>query len=407
MSRCCAIVTACALLAAAPEARAHGSRFSISAISIAPDDPDTWWANANGWGVVRTSDAGNTWTWRCEEGIGTASVYDLLALDHGEAVLATVDGLLRIGPGCGSEALPGLPEGAQVTVLSRGSTSFYAAIYVDGAGGLYQCVADVSGDTSGCIATDLQGPYVKSVQVVVGDDGADHVYATTVDVDTLAASLHVSDDGASFHAVHAWPDGDVDPHVLYAGPGEHGDRVLVWRVPRSIAAEPTLSFSDDGGVTFADVLSDGQYTDPVPGIAVAGQTVWLGSDVGRTWRSLDGGRHFFEVSAVEPAVRCSDRSGGRLVVCADHFADGFDVAVWEGAQRWAGAGCLDSAAVDSCGEETCEVYHDAFLTAGAYGGGACFAEPVDDRGCSGGSEALVAPWILLLGLRATRRSRAP
>ena len=252
---------------------------------------------------------------------------------------------------------------------------------------------------------------MKSLRVVSTGAGADRVYVTTVDVDTLAAALQVSDDGVTFRSVYSWPDGDVDPHLLYAGPGGNGDRLLVWRLPRSAATAPTLLFSDDGGRTFAEVFSDGQYTDPLPGIAVSGETVWLGSDVGRTWRSLDGGRHFFEVSDAEPAVRCSDRSGGRLIVCADHFADGFDVGVWDGAQRWSGAGCLDGAEVDACGADTCEPYHDAFMTAGAYGGGACYAEPTDEgRGCGDASGAVVAPWLLLLGRRRRRptpRTRAP
>ena len=124
-------------------ALAHGNRFSISTVSIAPDDPDAWWANANGWGVVRTDDAGATWAWRCEESIGTISVFDLLALDGGQAVLATADGLLRVGSGCGADPVDGLPAGAQATGLARGTSGYYSSIYLDGSGGLYRCDTDV------------------------------------------------------------------------------------------------------------------------------------------------------------------------------------------------------------------------------------------------------------------------
>lgn len=408
---------AAVLLACSGRAEAHGNRFSLSTLSIAPDDPDVWWGNANGWGVVYTLDAGANWTWRCEESLDTSRVYDILALDGGQAVVATVDGVLRIGPDCAVEPFLGLPDGAQATVLERVSGGFYVALFVDGAGALYRC-----GDASDaqCVATDVSGPYVKSIQVATGGDGAERVYITTVDVDTLASALLVAEPGSAFETAYAWPDGDVDPFVLDASmQAGGGDRVLLWALRRTDTLTPALLFSGDGGESFLQVLSDGQYTDPVPGLVTFGEDAWLGSDVGRTWRSIDGGRHFSEVSDVEPAVRCGDVSGDTLLVCADHFADGYDVGVWRGGQRWAGAGCLDAAALDTCGADTCGVYYESFVGAGAYGGGACFVEPEEDSGgcggCGGSGASASAGLVLALGLggiarrpgRSTRRTRGP
>lgn len=377
-----------ALLLCAP-AWAHGSRFSLSSLSIAPDDDRAWWGNANGWGVVRTADAGASWTWSCEEGLGASVVYDVVAWTDGQALVGTSDGLRRVGPACANEPVGGLPDGALVTVLARGDSVAYAGAYVEGSGALYRCTE------ADCVATSLEGLYVKSV--VVGGDGA--VWATTVEPDTLAAALWRSADGHTYAAVAGWPDGDVDARVLHAD----ADRLLVWRLPRSDAAVPTLLYSADGGTTLVEVFSDGAYTDPVPGLAVLGNDVWLGSDLGRTWRSLDGGRHFVEVSDVEPAVRCAARSGGLLIVGADHFADGFDVGVWRGGQAWAGAGCLDAAAVDACSADTCALYEDAFRTAGAFGGGHCQDEPAPPAGCGGGSAVALAPLVLLLRRRSVRK----
>lgn len=168
--------------------------------------------------------------------------------------------------------------------------------------------------------------------------------------------------------------------------------------------------STDAGSSFTEVFSDGVYTDPVPGFALQGDDVWLGSDVGRTWRSMDGGRWFFEVSDQEPAVRCSANRDGVLLVCADHFGDGFDVGRWDGGQRWSGEGCMDAALVSACVAETCAVYYDAFVSAGEFGGGECHSEPADAAalcGCGGTSAAGkgVAVWLPLAAAWSRRRAR--
>lgn len=411
-------LAAAVLLAASAPAQAHGDRFSLSTLSIAQDDASAWWGNANGWGVVYTLDAGANWTWRCEESLDTSRVYDILALDGGQAVVATVDGLFRIRASCDIEPFDGLPEGAQGTVLERGGDGFYTAVFAGGVGSLYHC--DNSADAPSCVATDVSGPYVKSIQAVVGRDGSERVYVTTVETDTLASALLVSQDQGAFEAVYTWPAGDVDPYLLDAATQPSGgDRLLLWALPRTDATVPALLFSGDGGASFVQVLADGQYTDPVPGLVTFGEDAWLGSDVGRTWRSIDGGRHFSEVSDVEPAVRCGDVSGDTLLVCADHFADGYDVGVWRGGAQWAGAGCLDAAALDTCGADTCGVYYESFVGAGAYGGGACFVEPEDTSGCGGcqgaGSASSAALFVAVLGLggaarrpyHSTPRTRGP
>ena len=386
------------------DAQAHGSRFGLSALSIAPDDPDMWWANANGWGIVYTADAGESWTWRCEEGIGTRNVYDLVALGGSRALLATAEGLLVIGgdldpagDSCTSNVVPGLPEGAFVTDIAESDAGFYAAVYADGSGALYRCDPELSG----CAPTGLQGLYVKSV--VVGSD-PEVVYAITADPVTLAERLWMSTEPDAFTAVSDWPDGDVDLRILAV----NADRLWLWRIPRSDAGVPTLLYSGDAGSSFSEVFSDGLYTDPVPGFALAGDDAWLGSDVGRTWRSIDGGRQFFDVSEDEPAVRCSAYSDGILLVCADHFGDGFDVGRWGGGQRWSGAGCLDSAVTDACEAETCDLYHDAFVAAGEFGGGECHSRPVEPGapcGCGGSAGLAVVATLPLTAAWSRRRRR--
>lgn len=373
---------------------AHGDRFSLSTLSIAPDAPDTWWGNANGWGVVHTTDAGANWVWQCEEGLGTQSVNDVLAWDGGTALLATADGAWLVGPSCTVSALPGLPADGVVTELARGASVAFAAVYSEGAGGVYRC-----DPADGCVATSLQGLYIKSIRASA--DGG-KVWATTVEPASLAAALWVSDDGDSFTVVQEWPAGDVDVRVLHAD----AERLLVWRLPRSDAAVPTLLFSADGGGSFVDVHSDGTYTDPVPGLVVSGNNVWLGSELGRTWRSVDGGRHFFESSETDPAVRCGDTQGAQVLACTDHFADGFDIAVWQGGSDWEPRGCLDSAVPESCAADTCGMYQDAFVSAGAFGGGLCYAEPDPPAGCGAAQNALVLP-LLFLGARRRKRRLVP
>jgi hypothetical protein len=382
------------LLLASAIAWGHGASFGAVAISVAPDRSTEAWSVVEGWGLAHSSDGGETWDWHCEEALGDGAVYGVLALAGGRAAVASRLGVLVVDGACGVTALAGLPEEAYGTAVVAYGDVVLAGVIAPDTAGIVVC------DEATCTPSDVwgDGRFPKSIVV----DGT-RAWATVVEEATLAASLWRSDDGVAWTEVYAWPAGDTDPRVLDA----EGDRLWIWRRTRDEAQTPGLLVSDDGGETFAETLTAGVYTDPAPGFVRLGETALLGSVYGaRTWRSTDGGRAWTEVSADAPAVRCGHRAGDVAWVCADHLNDGFDVAVTTDGVTFTPVGCLEEAVSADCAAAACAASVDAYVAAGAYGGGQCDAAaeeapaPEEGRcGCGGGGAAVVLVVVPMLSRR--------
>jgi hypothetical protein len=281
-------------------------------------------------------------------------------------------------------------------------------------GGLYLC------DDSACTPTALlaENWFPKSLFV----DGTT-LWATVVDTTTLAATLWRIDGGAdpaaaslelsSFEAVHEWPLGDSDPRVYFAS----GERVDLWVRPRSGESAPSYQQSFDGGASFEATFETGYYSDPVPGVLIrdAGGTILLGSYYGaRTWRSIDAGQSFEEVSAEVPALRCGldlapGSASGRSLICADHLADGFDVAATDDGSNFTAVACFEEVVAADCAAETCDGAYEAWSAAAAYGGGECGVDTASDDsgdtgkaepecGCANGASSSLLPMLAGVGL---------
>lgn len=376
-----------ALLMELDNAMAHSPNYGTVSLSAQPGVPDELWANTDGWGLMHSMDGGATWGWMCEESVGVTGVYDVLAWGPGAALVGTTTGLMRVGDDCSGVSIPGLDDGFALRVTRWGERAAVALIGPE-TGGIYLC------DEAGCAPTPLIGAdYYPKTVVVSGDT----LWLTLVHTDTLVAELYRSTDGIEFELRHTWPDGDVDPRLVYV----EGDRVAIWARPRSDAAVPAFELSRDGGATFSRTLEVGYYTDPAPGTLVrgGGEVVLVGSYYGaRTWRSDDGGATFTEVSDTAPAIRCGLELGARALVCTDHLADGFDLAETQDNLEFQPTTCLEEVGAAACATEACEPYVDAWFSAGAYGGGGCdptgddsASEPAPNEcGCGGGGPSELA-----------------
>ncbi len=380
---------------------AHSPNYGTLSLSAQPGAPDELWANTDGWGLLHSGDGGATWGWLCEESVGTTGIYDVLAWAEGTALVGTTTGLVRVGDGCVGESVAGLDPGFVLRVVRWGEVAAVALIGPE-SGGIYLC------DDAGCVATSLIGAgyYPKSL-VVSGDT----LWVSLVHTDTLVAELYRTTDGVDFELRHTWPEGDVDPRVVVAS----DDRVGIWTRPRSDAAVPAFEVSRDGGATFSRTLEVGYYTDPAPGTLILeqGAVVFVGSYYGaRTWRSDDGGDSFEEVSAAAPAIRCGLDLGDRALVCTDHLADGYDLAETANGLDFTPTTCLEDVSAAECARAACEPYVDAWVSAGAYGGGGCDPEVEDsaeapaseDCGCGAGEPAAAAA-ALAAGALVLRRRR--
>lgn len=344
---------------ASTQASAHSSSFGPTKLRSLPANPSELWAVAEGWGVLHSATGGDAWTWLCEESLGTTTAYDVLPWEPGVALVATTTGIVRVGADCSATPLTGLPEGF-VLVLERWADKAVAGWIGDGVGGLYTC------DGSSCTATEVVGAgyFPKSLLA----DG-DTLWATIVQTDTLSAQL-LQMTTSTVVVAQEYPDGDSDPRVVYA----NGDTVHLWVRPRTDAAVPDYRISLDAGRTFRSTFSTGYFTDPVPGVVVrdAGNTVLLGSYYGaRTWRSDNAGQDFTEVSGDLPAIKCGLDLDGRTLVCADHLADGFSVAVSDDGRTFEPLACFEDVLPAECAAGVCADALTAWTSAAAYGGGEC------------------------------------
>jgi MYXO-CTERM domain-containing protein len=382
----------------------HGGSFGATAVSVDPGDADRIWVLTEGWGLARSTDGGARWSWLCEEALGGAELYDVLALGPDEALVGTREGLRTVDDGCGSRVITGT-ESAFFLALERWGSEVLALGTGADLGGVWRCEAGGS-----CVLTPLAGAGMFPKSVVV--DGV-RAWVTVVYEDTLASELWWTEDGERWTLAHAWPDGDTDPRVLRAD----GDDLLVWRRTRDASDTPELLRSTDGGSHFTSVLQAGAYGEAAPALLQLEGALLLGSIAGaRTWRSEDAGASWTEVSAEVPAVRCGDTVDGTGFACADHLQDGIDLARTTDGRTWTPIACLEEAVPAECAEATCAPLADAYAAAGAFGGGRCDsvitpAEVAEEAGCGCASGPASAAWsmgaVLAVLLRVRARQRRP
>ena len=385
-----------------PLAAAHGPTFGSSAVSVNRADTAEIWVLTDAWGLAHTATSGGTWEWLCEESIGTEHAYSLLAWGEGAAILGTREGVTVVDRSCGTTPVTGLPEATFVPTLAPYEDGYLALGVAADVSGVWLC------DDAGCTATDLTGDglFPKSARA----DGG-RAWVTVVYEADLSAALWHTEDGATWSLVHAWPDGDTDPRVLAAD----GDNLLIWRRTRSEDDTPELLTSHDGGLSFRSVFETGSFTDSTPTLLVLPDQLLLGSDAGaRTWRSLDAGETWADVSNDVPAVRCADVVNGVAWACGDHLQDGFDLARTTDGGTWFPVACLEQALPASCAEGTCAPLLSAFQAAGAYGGGRCdtivtppVPLPAPDPACGCAGDPSAGAWLGVWVVGLARRRYKP
>lgn len=385
------------LLLALP-AFAHGTIYATSSLSGSPTDPTELWSLAGGWGLLHSDDAGATWSWWCEEAIGAGTLYSAAAVGDGTVVIGSNTGLFRFTVDGTLTPMTGLPDDAQVgTVRVYGDAVLADVVSVTDVDGLYVCRDLV------CTPTTLveDGRYVESIVV---DGGT--AWVMTRFASTLHSMLYRSDDGATWSLVHDW-DEDSESRLLL---DVHGDRLWSWAQPRDPEALPWLETSADGGVTTTQSYLSTNPTSEIPGMAEVDGVEVLSDNLGNTFESDDEGATWTDHTDILPLIRCVAYIDGATWICADHFTDGFDFATLDAPDAWTAHGCMDTAAV---GDALCESYHDAYLDAGAYGGGECdasYSPPVAEApggcGCGGGADSAGVAGLWGLGvLRGWRRRR--
>jgi hypothetical protein len=318
-----------ALLGSTP-VRAHGTTPETRQILLRDDRPEQIILATN-FGLIASEDGGETWLFSCERGLSDYAGPFLLGAPPSSRMFAMTSGLIYSDDdSCTWNAAGGvLPElllyafavdpsnerrvyaigarredlrsGDGIYVSDDGGLTFGAAVFTAPKGSALLTVSVAPSQPSTLFATMLSTPENHPILLRSRDSGAHWELAADL-VDSLGLS----------------------PFELLAIDAADSDRLYA-RVLEPFAE--TLAISADGGLTFVRAVS-------IPGklnafLKLPSGTMLVAGSAGTeplAYRSTDGGQSF-EPWPEAPLVHALAERQGKLYVAADHFVDGFALAV--------------------------------------------------------------------------------
>ncbi len=281
-------------------------------------------------GLIVENDDGSAFDFLCNEVMGVASTEEApLAVAAGGAVfVATYANGLRSGtpdlcqwqsPAGGAASLPTFdvatdPRAPSTLYLLAGKSDTTTNFFVS---------PDLASSWSALASSDI--PYTR---VRVAPSNPLRIYRTGAGLGAdsqLVHRLSVSDDGGVTANQYQIPlvRGELQARLLGIDP-TNPERIFVQVEATSIELPERLIVSDDGGRTFATVLTLHGFK----GFAISpdGNTLWAGGTEG-LWRSTDRGEHFDRVvNSSVTRVGCLAFHANQLFVCGV-TRDEFNVSV--------------------------------------------------------------------------------
>jgi photosystem II stability/assembly factor-like uncharacterized protein len=309
-----------ALAATSTRAWANG-RFPASSMLVArPGDPSRLALRAT-YGMLLSSDGGDTWDWICERAVGYGGNEDpsILIAGSGAIVVGTFTGTSRsTDGGCHWSHDPSWPTGV-VDLASRPSapdrlyavTSVYAKA---GDGGPLFGSALLVSDDAGAHWT-ARAPFdptllIDSIEVAPSDGARVYASALRPHGQATTAALLVSDDDGAHWKEHPVPYTPEDRGVYIAAVDPKSAARVYLRTSRVDASRVLVS--DDSGKTLREIARGG----PMQGFALAdeGATLYVGGPKDGLLRALASDDRFEKRSPTP--VQCLTSIGAALWACA-------------------------------------------------------------------------------------------
>ncbi len=333
-------------------AAAHGRFPEAQAIESHPSDPDLL-AVFTTFGALVSRDGGATYRYTCREVMNVSLSEDPthLLLSDGALSVASFDGLTRSDPAICNFGYPE-PELERVVVIDqvRDPSDPLGVYALTSSGSADNSLFYSSDDGFSFTATSdpIEPELFEKVRVSPSNPDVIYLsgaYPATPELPRRAFVHRTDDRGATFTRFpFTLENEERNVHVLGVDP-RNPMRVFM-RVVRSRDFEERqdrLVVSEDGGETFADLLS----ITEIRGFAISpdGETVWVGGrgsapdvlpdgglpdvmDVPLAgtglFRSDDGGETFTRIQS-EMRIGCLALRAGELWACADNFLDGFAI----------------------------------------------------------------------------------
>jgi len=305
-----------------------------------PGDPTHLVARTT-FGLLRSDDAGATWTWVCEDALGMLDVAEdpsLALTGDGTSIVAYSQGINVSHDGCTWTPAVGIPGGrfAVDVTVSPARPHDVLAIELsvdtspDAAGGGYTLLLVGSSD-DGATWADVGDPLpgFLGATVEVATASASRVYVSGKVLATSQPTLAHSDDGGRTFTLVAITGVAPEAGAFIGGVDPIDPDVVYLRISPTASAPGRVIVTRDGGATFADLVT---IPGDVSGFALSpdGATLAVGGVdnglyVGST-AAADGssGVAFPMVGTVKPS--CLTWVGGRLLACAKEAVDMFSIA---------------------------------------------------------------------------------
>ncbi len=328
------------LLTLAPAALANGRYPLASQLVARPGDPTHLVARTT-FGLLRSDDAGVTWTWVCEDALGMLDVAEdpsLALTGDGTTIVAYSQGINVSHDGCTWTPAIGIPGGrfAVDVTVSPARPHDVLAIELsidngsDASSGGYTLHLVASTD-DGATWTDVGDPLpgFLGATVEVATATPDRIYISGKVLATNQPTLARSDDGGRTFALGVIAGVASDAGVFIGGVDPVDPDVVYLRISPTATAPGRVIVTRDGGATFADLVT---IPGDVSGFALSpdGATLAVGGvDNGLYVGSTGAGdgspaASFPMTGTVKPS--CLTWVGARLYACAKEAVDMFSIA---------------------------------------------------------------------------------
>jgi MYXO-CTERM domain-containing protein len=323
-ARRASILAAAALAAAAPgRARADGA-FPNSQSVMTPADWPNEMMLATNFGLLLSSDGGQTFQWSCEQDANSLGYQYILGPTprHRLFTLANKKLAFSDDESCSWQVASGGLDGQSVTDFFPDPTNADRVLAIGFLGGVYSLFASSDGGaTFG--ATPLyqtaNGDSIGGLEISRSD--ATTVYMSLTSSDTKPKLARSTDGGAHFTVTDLSSFLGIGQLRIVAV--DPADPMLVYLLLLGPNAQ-AIAVTRDGGQTAAATLTTGFFNSFVrlpSGTVLVGATI----DSGITWvvfRSHDAGMTFQEVDGV-PQVQALSQRDGTVYAATNDTADGY------------------------------------------------------------------------------------
>ena len=325
----------------APRAAAANGRYPLANQLVAqPGDPSHLAARTT-FGLLRSADAGATWTWVCEEALGMLDIAEdpsLALTGGGSAVIAFSQGINVSRDGCAWAPVGGIPAArfaVDVTVSpARPHDVLAIELSIDSAG----APDGGSGGTASVYTLHLVGsaddgatwteigqpiPGFLGATVEVAPSTADRIYISGKLLASQQPTLARSDDGGLTFTSVAIAGVGADAGAFIGAVDPVDPDVVYLRISPTASAPGRVLVSHDGGTTFETLLT---VPGDVSGFALSadGATLAAGGTGSGLFVGPSATGPFPLTGTIKPS--CLTWVGARLLACAQESVDAFAIA---------------------------------------------------------------------------------